>query len=155
MFKIDKSTHLLILFTFAIIFVVVYLYYTIMDVRKMQKEIKTLSEDVLALKKEQAHENQIVLQEEEKKVIPIVLATEIDDEISSVHTEEIQEVLCVDEEIDFDETAPVLEESVPSVEFSTMRYDDLKDLCKKHNLNQRGTKEALIKRLEEFEKKSP
>lgn len=151
MFKIDKSTHLLILFTFAIIFVVVYLYYTIIDVRKIQKELKTLSEDVLALKKLQAQENQATLHEEEqKRVIPIVLATETEpeldfevDEDESVHTEEVQAVLDVEEQ-DVSEELPEQE-----LDLSALKYDELRDLCKKLNLNQRGTKEVLLKRLEE------
>lgn len=46
MIKLNKTTHLMILFTFAIIFVVFYLYYTINDVRQLKAENKKLSADV-------------------------------------------------------------------------------------------------------------
>lgn len=49
MFKLDKNTHMMILFTFALIFVVIYLYYTISDVRKMQRDIARLTSEVSAL----------------------------------------------------------------------------------------------------------
>jgi hypothetical protein len=52
MFKLDKNTHMMVLFTFSLIFIVVYLYYTITDVRKMQKEVKRLSDELLKLQKE-------------------------------------------------------------------------------------------------------
>jgi len=50
--KINTSTHLTILFTFAIIFVVIYLYYTIIDVRKISLDIKKLSQDITKLNNE-------------------------------------------------------------------------------------------------------
>ena len=49
MAKLNKTTHLMILFTFAIVFVVIYLYYTIGDVRKMSGEVKRLTADVSRL----------------------------------------------------------------------------------------------------------
>lgn len=47
--KISSSTHLTILVTFALIFVVIYLYYTITDVRKMSVELKKVTQDVQTL----------------------------------------------------------------------------------------------------------
>ncbi len=49
MAKLNKTTHLMILFTFAIVFVVIYLYYTIGDVRKMSSEVKRLTGEVSKL----------------------------------------------------------------------------------------------------------
>lgn len=49
MFKLDKNTHMMVLFTFSLIFIVVYLYYTITDVRKMQKEVKRISDELAQL----------------------------------------------------------------------------------------------------------
>lgn len=46
MMNFNKSTHLLILFTFAIIFVVLYLYYTINDVKRMSNELKKVNADI-------------------------------------------------------------------------------------------------------------
>lgn len=50
--KINTTTHLTILFTFAIIFVVIYLYYTIIDVRKISLDVKKLSQDIAKLNNE-------------------------------------------------------------------------------------------------------
>lgn len=47
--KINRSTHFMVLVLFAITFVVVYLYYTIKDVKKIHLEIARLSSDVLKL----------------------------------------------------------------------------------------------------------
>lgn len=49
MIKLNKTTHLMILFTFAVIFVVVYLYYTINDVKRINNEMKRLTTDVSKL----------------------------------------------------------------------------------------------------------
>lgn len=49
MAKLNKTTHLMILFTFAIVFIVIYLYYTIGDVKKMSSEVKRLTADVSRL----------------------------------------------------------------------------------------------------------
>lgn len=49
MIKLNKTTHLMILFTFAVVFVVVYLYYTINDVKRLNTEVKKLSTDVTKL----------------------------------------------------------------------------------------------------------
>lgn len=49
MFKLDKNTHMMVLFTFSLIFIVVYLYYTITDVRKMQREVKRISDELAQL----------------------------------------------------------------------------------------------------------
>jgi len=47
--KINSSTHMTILVTFALVFVVIYLYYTITDVRKMSVELKKASQDIQTL----------------------------------------------------------------------------------------------------------
>jgi hypothetical protein len=59
MFKIDKHTHLIILFTFALVFVVIYLYFTITDVRKMQRDITKLAADVAALQPQQQQQPKV------------------------------------------------------------------------------------------------
>lgn len=50
MFKIDKTTHVLILLTFSTIFVSIYMYYTIYDVKQLSKKVTSLSTEVLNLK---------------------------------------------------------------------------------------------------------
>lgn len=47
--KINSTTHMTILFTFALVFVVIYLYYTITDVRKMSAELKKVTQDIQTL----------------------------------------------------------------------------------------------------------
>lgn len=49
MFKLNKSTHMMILTTFTLVFVVVYMYYTIKDVKKMYSEVKKNTQDIQAL----------------------------------------------------------------------------------------------------------
>ena len=44
--KFNKLTHLSIIVVFAIIFIVVYLYYTISDVKKIHNEVKKLTMDI-------------------------------------------------------------------------------------------------------------
>jgi len=46
MIKFDKTTHLLILFTFAIIFIVLYLYSTINNVNKINLDLKKTNSDI-------------------------------------------------------------------------------------------------------------
>jgi hypothetical protein len=47
--KLNRLTHFMIIVFFAITFVVVYLYYTIKDVKKITNEVQKLSKDVLTL----------------------------------------------------------------------------------------------------------
>lgn len=47
--KLNKLTHFMIIVFFAVTFIVVYLYYTIKDVKKISTEVQKLSKDVLAL----------------------------------------------------------------------------------------------------------
>ena len=51
MIKINKTTHISLLFTFAVVFISVYLYYTIVDVKHLKRETKKLMEDVGGLTK--------------------------------------------------------------------------------------------------------
>jgi hypothetical protein len=229
MFKLDKNTHIMILFTFAIIFVVVYLYYTILDVRKLQKELKksgdelaeakskiTLLEQALAKKEEitkkpsanviqltqLAPATQVVAPVPTQDKKDIVIASEVpvkDDE--SVVTEDIRETLdCSDsdDEVLVEKTPSFIENIIPAdddddggggadedgqvdtveddeddgldeilniaekpvvalptkkyqaEDLQKMKYDDLRELCKKNDINPKGTKDALIKKLSEI-----
>jgi CCR4-NOT transcriptional regulation complex NOT5 subunit len=47
--KLNKLTHFMIIVFFAVTFIVVYLYYTIKDVKKISTEVQKLSKDVLTL----------------------------------------------------------------------------------------------------------
>lgn len=50
MFKLNKATHMLILMTFTIVFVVVYMYYMIKDVKKIYAEVKAQGTEIANLK---------------------------------------------------------------------------------------------------------
>ena len=59
MFKFNKGTHLTILATFAIVFIVIYLYFTITDLRKLQGEVTRLRTKVSALEESAATSSQV------------------------------------------------------------------------------------------------
>lgn len=187
MFKLDKNTHMMVLFTFSLIFIVVYLYYTITDVRKMQKEVRRISDELLKLQTK-TPEPPVQSKPIPSPVptqapapapppVPIVECKQVEpdaEDDESVLTEEIRETLeCTDdEEADIDlqaiinssdnvvgtvvepvavetlvEPVVVSEVVIDEAEILQMKYDDLKDLCKKRNLSQKGAKDVLIKRL--------
>jgi hypothetical protein len=110
MFKIDKGTHMMIMITFAIVFVVVYLYFTITDVRKMQREIVRLSEEVSSLQKHHLHIKQQQHPEQTQQTVHVpkveinekpAVSPVVDDgdDSESVVTEDIRATLeCSDDE---------------------------------------------------------
>lgn len=49
MLKLSKHTHLTIIGTFAVVFIVVYLYYTITDLRKVQADVARLTKQIASL----------------------------------------------------------------------------------------------------------
>lgn len=191
MFKIDKHTHLIILFTFALVFVVIYLYFTITDVRKMQRDITKLAADVAALQPQQQQQPKVaggsptlpvptVVQVQHAKVpqpeiiqVPAqvveeeIITVEDDDEedVESVVTEDIKAVLtpCEEEEeegegeeveemllpeiVETNESEAVVTEQL----LQTLKFEELKDMCRKRGIKIQGTKEALMKRLLESE----
>lgn len=51
MFKLSKSMHMMIILSFTVVFVAVYLYYMIKDVRKMYNEVKKHTQEIDTLKK--------------------------------------------------------------------------------------------------------
>lgn len=233
MFKLDKNVHLLILLCFALIFVVIYLYYTILDVRKLQKELVKSNDELNALKGSLSKYDAMTKEVEALKgklgvpvislskdvspgtkehsanPIPIVQVAAVqvptpqaqnagaskDDD--SVTTDEIRDTLdCTDDEdedvgmtvppppspsVDVDviekrvqdidgndddddddideegiiETILAATDKVESEQRGTitisdiqqMKYDDLREFCKKNNINTKGTKDILIKRI--------
>lgn len=209
MIKIDKNTHLMILFTFALVFVSVYLYYVIVDVRKIQVDIKKLTEEAESRKvtvaKDMEALSNVVRQmssispsqqyvaptpstviepvctmPEVKEIHPSQVKKEreadagkpqiqqnIEDD-NSVSTEDIRQTLdCESDGVDeideilqnTNESHEVVEEQVELVEgkhvydkqdeLHSMKYEELRDLCKSYGLSTKGTKEAIIKRLQE------
>lgn len=202
MFKIDKSTHMLILFTFALVFVVVYLYYTITDLRKMQKEVKRLTDELAALKAGTGANAKVQVLSpaaaavpapqpsppvgaQQAKVVVKQLAPEpVADDASSVASDEIREALKgSDDEDEKPAVAPVpsgakeeegdgeeqedaeinIEDLIaaPAAKDATgeaateitldilgkMKYEDLREYCRKHGLSQKGNKDVLMSRI--------
>lgn len=185
MLKIDKTTHMMILFTFGLVFVSIYLYYTIVDVRRVQTEMKRLLEDNEARKAATAKEiealsnavMQLSVKTPEQKpcvppvceikkervqiveVIPVEKTIEKDDD--SVITEDIRKSLECDSDEDVDvEIEAILESeqdnnekksqvSMTEDKLQTMKYEELRDMCKEVGISYKGVKDVLYKRLHE------
>ena len=206
MIKIDKTTHLLILFTFALVFVTVYLYYVICDVRKLQAEVRKLNEEADARKTATAKDletlSNAVMQlsktscviPEKKEVtvttcvvpqvkeIPVHSAHIVEDDLESVLTEDIRNTLnCHSDDDEDDQQEGVVEEegqvpdqvidqdkdllveileaeeaekvvdTLPSLDdVQSMKYEELRDFCKQHNLSTKGIKDVIMKRVCDF-----
>lgn len=101
MFKFNKSTHITIISTFAIVFIVIYLYYTITDLRKLQIEVSKLSKQVQELNNSQ---QQCPLPQATMTFVPgttsdhmtvpsAPLQSIIEEDTSSVSTDEIKQLL--------------------------------------------------------------
>jgi hypothetical protein len=186
MFKIDKTTHLAILFTFALAFVVIYLYYTISDVRKVQLELKKVQDEVVGLQKLVTTLNTV---KQECVVAPVAIPPQVQVDIKaipepepvviveddeSVTSEEVHNILDATSDNDAEEDTPVpapvptaapaqfvastsvvepipiaADQSAGTIDFSSMKYDELRDLCKKHGLSTKGTREILLARVME------
>ena len=130
MIKFNKSTHLTIIATFAIVFIVIYLYFTITDLRKLQGEVARLRQKIATLEEnaDSASQSCPLKPPSEQQpppakkaetntssasmVIPLspVIKEEDDDDDSSVLTEDIKKMLDADE----DET-PTMPSSSPPV----------------------------------------
>jgi len=216
MIKFNKSTHLMILFTFAIIFVVLYLYYTINDVKRMSNELKKITSDVqkinldiqglnVALNNLNLATNNLIIQKQPQtqqissvfvkpvnsqssgakndsscqKQSPSALINDLedddeDDDATSVNTEELKNIINENDDVE-EETSEVekkkesvipnddvsdddesddnddLElEATPAetIDFHKLKYEELKDLCKKNGISTKGTKDQLISKLQ-------
>lgn len=198
MFKLNKTTHLMILFTFAIVFVVFYLYYTINDVKRLSSDVRKLSTDVSKLNQDLTNiigslgslKNDVpagvkvnplvvpisvpVVEPQVEAVVgtkgtELVLESDSEDEDdgSSVNTDELKKIITEndieDEQEQEPETTELEQHSDPEPEvesdpvqellkeginFKNLKYEELKDLCKKNSLSTKGTKDQLISRLE-------
>lgn len=177
MLKLNKSIHFNILCIFAIVFVCVYLYYTITDVKKIAVEVKKHGQDITNIITSLATITKELGDLKKKaascsvggvcKVNPVVTAQEIvetavEEEVvvednDSVNTDEVKNLLS---DIPDDEDIPdvshdVLEESTTKKDYKSLsveelkqeKYDDLKDYCKTNGINAKGTKDVLIQRI--------
>ena len=107
---------MMIMFTFAIVFVVVYLYFTITDVRKMQRDMVRLSEEVLNLQKMLTKQQQIAQVVQQVPKVEVSEKTHVNEIVpedeDSVVTEDIRAALeCSD---DGDDAIDAGEEQVES-----------------------------------------
>lgn len=203
--KFSKLNHLSILTLFAIGFIVVYLYYTISDVKKIHNEVKRMSQDIDKLNQgisnittsiipmlslscptetPQASHKQVVSSSINNNISSTSPIEVVDDE-ASVGSQELTKIMeTIDDEdmelditqkydidgIDEKEQEPVVltEDTIPNInipslvvqpsttvdiasltaeELKKVPYNDIKKHCKKHNIDDKGSKEILIYRI--------
>jgi hypothetical protein len=176
MFKLNKYLHMLILMTFTIVFIVVYLYYIVRDMKRMYQDFKKQAADVHTL---QATVSEIksamemvmygaapaaaaaaiaVTATEAAQVTPSPTTNHIsNDDTESVESEDIRKL--VEDGDDAEEDVPAqaptaIEEEVAADEHPltkdavmSMKLDQLKEVCKKNNLSAKGSRETLITRI--------
>lgn len=173
MFKLNKATHILILMTFTIVFVVVYMYYMIRDVKKIYTEVKTHSAEIASLK---SLGNDI---QEVKAVIsgmmasgppmvaeamfmqqflpsaasaPAPISTTVvssspacdNDDVDSVATEDIKKLVDDDDEPDVKEEPTQIPPAVTEESLKKMKLDEIKEVCKSLNISTKGSRDTLI-----------
>ena len=114
MIKINKVTHISLLFTFAVVFISVYLYYTIVDVKHLKREVKKIMDDVGGLTKlateltkritDTMNINEHLVRELNKLVVKYPskqdneqLDDDVDDE-TSINSEQVKNMLVNDED---------------------------------------------------------
>jgi len=150
--KLNKNTHFFIITTFAIVFIIVYLYYTITDVRRLSTDVARLSRDLTLLTDTVKAQKQEVVTETHPLLIQVPASPKAQEEepiditkiLSDIsHEEESVTDTGKQEDTKQDESK---KEEEPT-DFSNMKYEDLKDLCKKNNLSTKGTKAELTQRL--------
>ena len=205
----------MILFTFAIIFVVLYLYYTINDVKRMSNELKKITSDVQkinldiqglngALNNLNLATNNLIIQKQPQQISPVVVKPvtnsqssgakndsscqkqspsalindleddDEDDDATSVNTEELKNIInenddveeetsevekkkesviptddvSDDDESDDDDDLELVATPTETIDFHKLKYEELKDLCKKNGISTKGTKDQLISKLQ-------
>ena len=176
MFKLNKYLHMLILMTFTIVFIVVYLYYIIRDMKRMYQDFKKQAADVQTL---QATVSEIKSAVEmvlygtgtapaaaaiavttvcapapEAVSMPPAAIDNIDTE--SVESEDIRKLVEdgddevaeeAKEEAKEDASSDEPEHPLTKDEVTSMKLDQLKQVCKKHNISTKGSRETLINRI--------
>ena len=174
MFKLNKYLHMLILMTFTIVFIVVYLYYIVRDMKRMYQDFKKQAADVQTL---QATVSEIKSAVEmflyggapaaaaiavttvcapatEAVAQPTAAISNIDAE--SVESEDIRKLVEDGDDEAADEAAEEAplssqpDEQQPPLtkdEVMSMKLDQLKEVCKKNNISTKGSRETLINRI--------
>lgn len=148
--KLPKLNHMSILILFAIAFIVVYLYYTIADVKKIHLEVKKMSQDIDKLSLSIANITTSILPMLQVQTPPPVPSlqqtqpqTQQEEDAASVASQELNQIM---ESIDDEDTPPEtkydisqqptsqnaineevnLEENINSKDLSTMTVEELK-----------------------------
>ena len=174
MLKLNKSIHFNILCIFAIVFVCVYLYYTITDVKKIAVEVKKHGQDIANIITSLATITKELGDLKKKaaacsvggvcQIKPVITAQEVletveeeEQDDDSVNTDEVKNLLSdiPDDEGTPDVAQDILEEESSTKNYKSMsveelkqeKYDDLKEYCKTNGINAKGTKDVLIQRI--------
>lgn len=159
--KVNKNVHIMILLTLAIVFVVVYLYYTINDVKKLGAELKKNTQDIQSVAASLNNLNKTVNELKVSSAVSVkqVCTAPVEKEPEPVDEPEEEEE---DDEITQDDMKKLLNE-IPSSddedeekpelapldqeELKKMKLEDLRSLCKDRDVSSKGTKDQLIARL--------
>jgi hypothetical protein len=173
MFKLNKYLHMLILMTFTIVFIVVYLYYIVRDMKRMYQDFKKQAADVQTLQatvSEIKTAVEMVMYGAGPAVTTAAIAVTATETVSppmtnhignvdteSVESEDIRKL--VEDGDDAEEDAPPLvpeakeedvtahEHPLTKDEVMSMKLDQLKEVCKKNNISAKGSRETLITRI--------
>jgi len=178
MLKLNKGIHFNILTVFAIVFVCVYLYYTISDLKKIAVEVKKHSTDIANIVNNLAILNKDFGELKKKAAAcpvagacaakpqiniaaaaqPVVQVAEAapgapipEDDTSSVDTNDVKNLLSDIPDGDDDtahEDAPA-DAPKAAVNWTDMTIEQLKKECKSAGLSTKGTKDVLVGRLSE------
>jgi hypothetical protein len=204
--KFNKLPHISIITLLAIVFVVVYLYYTISDVKRIHNEMNKLSTDIHNMDASIANMKTSIVSllntPSSTSALPIAsvcvgasctlpatnnnlqnIVDDCDGESGSVNSEELQNIIETIEEDDtieenhgndlieisqeddskLDVEGVINSDNADSLDdvpqqdikglttkaVTSTSYDTLRKYCKEHNLNAKGTKDALILRVKE------
>lgn len=162
---------MVIFFIATTAFIAFYLYHVIKDLKRVDSDVKQVATDVNKLTQDiQSLAKLVQVNRASVVVAPIVSdplsvpMAPVGEQLSpqeeaedddSVNTEELKQIL-VDDDEDEDENeddnevyeSQQTQEHTPSLEeLKKLKYDDIKDLCKKRGISIKGSKEQLIAKL--------
>lgn len=157
----------------VLVCVVLYVFYVSKDIVTLDNEVRTLKSQlgqvVQTISSRQSSHPQAPTPSKTQVATQVDISATRDedvDEIESVKTEHMASLLVnlqEEEELEEEEqhvetdevvvedTAEVMEEVLPMQEKTVYSFQDLKDLCKKHGLHSKGTKQQLVELLKAHE----
>jgi hypothetical protein len=166
--KINKNVHFLILLAFIIVFVVIYLYYTITDVKKLAVELKKNTQDIQSIATTLTTLNKSIndLKSQSTIITPnefnIQEDVEVDADVEEEDTHDDMKklLLQIDEDEPEEESEEESEEEQPAepepeeqqpeesiIDLKLLKLDELRNICKTNNISSKGSKDQLISRL--------